>query len=996
MYLSCVKVDFGPSPFKFYNYWLGDPELEGIVSNAVKLQLGGIKGDIRLANLLREVKKRIKLWRKRIKAADDVLVGSLSKIVEDLDKKAECSALSDIEKKIRVDTRGQLRLLEVSKAKELHQKARIRWLKYGDENTSYFHHIINLNKASNRINGLMINGLWSSDPIAIKNELFRLFKKQFSEAMRRRPSFHNYGLKQLKQEETTMLIEPFGEDEVWRAIKDCDGNKAPGPDGFSLKFFKKFWADLKPFVLSAMMEFHSSGLISEGCNPSFVALIPKKADPQGMNDYRPISLIGAFYKIVAKVLASRLKLVLDGMISQTQSAFVGGRYILDNPIILSETISWAKRTKYKLLIYKVDFEKAYDSLNWKFLFNMMGFMGFSEVWIKWIKGCLISGKGSVLVNGSPTNEFRFKRGLRQGDPLSPFLFTIATEVIDMLMRRAVDLGLFHGVKLSDTGPCISHISYADDVVFIGEWSDYNAVSLKRFLRCLSLVSGLKVNHNKCKVFGVGVDNQETIRMANFLRCDVGVFPFHYLGVPIGVNMKRSSLWQPVIEKFKSKLTSWKAKYLSFAGRATLVKAVLGSLPSYYLSLFLAPKCVIKKMEGLRRDFLWGKVGTRQKIRWVRWDRVTKPKKVGGLGIGGLEDFNIAMLSKWWWRIKENPNHLWAQVIFAIHGSKKIDNMVPVKRSITGVWKDIASMDDVLAKLGINIKDKLTVKLGNGGKVRFWTDIWAGNSALMLLYPNMYRLASNKNAWVLDNYDSGVNGITWGWDCSRPPNSAVEATEASSLWSFLQQIQVNNVADQWIWCNNEDKLFSTKELRKDIVAAALSPSDIEDEFPWSSPAPFKQKLLLWRVLMGRVASKVGLCNRGLQMSSSDCDRCNYCVEDVDHLFAGCIFARCIWWNSLVWMKIPWPQDDLSIAGFVSKIRDCPGSNKWKKLVFLVVVATVWRIWDARNKSVFDGHFVPVRVSVDLIKEDSFLWITHRNGSANITWENWKNFDVLGLL
>ena len=157
-------------------------------------------------------------------------------------------------------------------------------------------------------------------------------------------------------------------------------------------------------------------------------------------------------------------------------------------------MSWAKKQKRKILIFKVDFEKAYDSINWKFLFRMLELMAFPSKWIDWIKGCLISGKGSILVNGSPTNEFRFKIGLRQGDPISPFLFIIALEVVDMFIRRAVDLGMFQGIKIGNDGPMLSHLCYADDVLFIGEWSIQNAVSLTRFLRCLYLVTGLKVNH----------------------------------------------------------------------------------------------------------------------------------------------------------------------------------------------------------------------------------------------------------------------------------------------------------------------------------------------------------------------------------------------------------------------------------------------------------------------------------------------------------------------
>ncbi|KAJ0627618.1 putative RNA-directed DNA polymerase [Helianthus annuus] len=140
--------------------------------------------------------------------------------------------------------------------------------------------------------------------------------------------------------------------------------------------------------MAVMRDFHYRGVISEGCNSSFVALIPRTNDPQVLSNFQPISLVGLIYKIITKVLANRLKIVINDVISPTQSAFVGGRSILDSPLIVSETVAWAKKSKTKLLIFKVDFEKAYDSINWKFLFQIMESMAFPEKWILWVKGCL--------------------------------------------------------------------------------------------------------------------------------------------------------------------------------------------------------------------------------------------------------------------------------------------------------------------------------------------------------------------------------------------------------------------------------------------------------------------------------------------------------------------------------------------------------------------------------------------------------------------------------
>ena len=352
------------------------------------------------------------------------------------------------------------------------------------------------------------------------------------------------------------------------------------------------------------------------------------------------------YKIIAKVLAERIKNALPYVIDESQSAFLKGRGILDSILMANEVVEDLRRSERSGLCLKVDFEKAYDSVRWDFLYDMLQRMGFHNRWILWIKGCMESASVSVLVNGSPTEEFIPSRGLRQGDPLAPFLFLVVAEGLTGLVREAVKVDLLTGLKIGRKGTPVSLLQFADDTLFFCEDSFTNVVTLKAILRGFEIASGLKINFHKSKLTGINVLDKDIECYTKTLNCSMMKTPF----------------WEPVMHKLKSRLSVWKGRFLSMAGRVCLLKSVISAVPLYYLSLFKAPESVYKSIINTQRRFLWDWGKDNKPIFWISWKNICKPREEGGLGIRDIRKFNIAFLVKWKWRCISNEKGRWKECL----------------------------------------------------------------------------------------------------------------------------------------------------------------------------------------------------------------------------------------------------------------------------------------------------------------------------------------------
>ena len=354
-----------------------------------------------------------------------------------------------------------------------------------------------------------------------------------------RPPLPDLPFNVIGDEQVAKLEEMFTEEEILAAISGLSRDKAPGPDGFPLAFWSFSWDFVKDEVLGFFKEFYEHNRFVKSLDATFLALIPKKSNVEDFKDLRPTSLVGGLYKILTKVLANRIKRVMSLIISQAQNAFVEGRQILDAVLIINEAVDSILRKKECGLLCKLDIEKAYDHINWDFLFQIMEKMGFGRKWISWINWCISTTTFSILFNGSPMGFFRSSRGLRQGDPLSPYLFVIGMEALSGMLKRVVEGNFISSYKFEgrEGGELIiSHLLYAGDTVLFCDAKQEQLMYLGWTLMWFEAFTGLRINLSKSEIIPVGtVSNVETLAIE--LGCGVGSLPTTYLGLPLGAPHK---------------------------------------------------------------------------------------------------------------------------------------------------------------------------------------------------------------------------------------------------------------------------------------------------------------------------------------------------------------------------------------------------------------------------------------------------------------------------
>ncbi|CAM8893848.1 unnamed protein product [Rhodiola kirilowii] len=577
------------------------------------------------------------------------------------------------------------------------QRSRAEWLREGDRNTSYFHAKATRRKEINTITRLQNrDGVWVSDDNQIANLIKEYFTEIFSSSIKHseREYFRHFSsvTRKITADMASKLCEPVTPMEVQAAIFQMSPTKAPGPDGFHAMFYQKYWHIVKESVVAEVLGVFRRGRMEEGMNETTIVLVPKNKKPKRLEEFRPISLCNVSAKIVMKILSNRLKEILPKIVSEAQGAFVPGRLISDNILLAHEVLHFIKSRKNQRVGFfsiKTDMSKAYDRMEWSFLEKMLVHLGFPDSWIRLVLECIRSVRYKVKFNDLLIDLPAPERGLRQGDPLSPYLFLLCSEWLSERIGTEISSNSLKGVRICQGAPIVSHLFFADDSIFFMKATEANARGLKTVLDEYEALSGQRINFDKSEmVFSRNVPAllRKQIRDIFGVR-EVGVHS-KYLGLPLVFSHNKTEAFKYIVNNTWKRVVGWREAHLSAAGKEVMVKSVLQALPTYAMMCYKLPVAVCMRIARIIRKFWWTIDGDNRGIHWANPFKLSLPKEEGGLSFRDLSMFNDALLAKQFWRLLDNPNTQFSRTIKAKY-FKHTDLLVSqLKGNSSMAWRGI--------------------------------------------------------------------------------------------------------------------------------------------------------------------------------------------------------------------------------------------------------------------------------------------------------------------
>eukprot|EP00253_Pinus_taeda_P019238 PITA_19238 len=908
------EKDLGPIPFRFSPLWIEKEGFEETVKAAWGKPVWGSPSYV-WEQKLKATKLALKNWAKKPvhtpteqrKEAVQALQ-NLQTEMENIDINAD---LMEKETKAQCSAHHTFRKEE----EYWRLKSRSLWLKAGDRNTSYFHRQFRARVIRNHIaeiktpEGRVCNS-HHQIKAAAESYFRNLYRKDNQSIDEDIVDFMTNIPKLISDEENADLCRQATEEEITKVVWAMDADKAPGPDGFSIHFYKACWKIINRDLFKMISRFLEKAKVGGGTNSTCLALIPKESNPESFARFRPISLCNASYKILAKLIANRIKPLLNKLISPAQGGFVEGRNITDNVIQVQEIVHSSKQRKEKGMLVKLDMASAFDRVDRTYICKVLKAFGFSLQFINLIKACIGNPWIAPLVNGRPTNFFQAQRGIRQGCPLSPSLYILMAESLSRKLAEEKIRGNIPSLKAFQGAEGQNHALFADDTILLAGASTRIARSINATLNKYCRVSGALINENKTEVYSWNIEQRELSDITTILgfKGHSNWDSFRYLGLPISSGSNKRSLWSELISKIKAKIAVWGGHWLTKGGKVILIKAVLSALPIYQAAFLFAPRNVTEQISKLLRDFLWqGGKGNENKIHLVKWDVVKKTQADGGLQIRDPALINLALGGKILWKLLHEPTHPVSEILRTKYRPNiNLSNLQNANTAnSTQVWKLCCKSSKFFIKHVYKIP-------GNGKHTHLWNDRIMGKEPL-----RDNEEIGNLREWLKQ---AGVNTV---FDLSK--------------WD------IRGDWDGWDFHGVPERLTHQQTLIEEMLeeAAPINRS-LKDKWGWGQT--------------GTYTTTAGY--RALQASNNNRENSAFWKNVWDPL-------------TLPKITIP-PQNNVAdLYANWNRIypQRIPSKSFWKKIWTAIPKFVCWQLWLARNQQIFkEISHTPLKVAS---KAKSFL-------------------------
>lgn len=842
--------------FRFFNMWSLHPDFQNVVTNSWNLDVRGT-AQFSLCNRQKAMKSVLSILNQR----------HFSHISERV--KAANTALKSAEINLQNDPTNQSRLAEVKVLKHsalllinaersfLQQKAKCDFLIHSDKSSKFFHALVKRNVNRNFIAAVTLT---DGSFTASMDEVINAFVNHFADLLGSRAvvipidqEILNSG-PVLAEGSIHGLIDTISDGEIKEALFGIGDNKSPGPDGFSAKFYKAAWTTVGPSVSAAVREFFANSALLKQINHTVIALIPKSAHAAMVGDYRPIACCNVIYKIISKILAGRIRPLLDFLVDKAQSAFIPGRLMSDNIFLMQEILRGynRKRSSPRCTI-KIDISKAYDSISWDFLQQVLVGLRFPLQFVGWIMECVTSTSFSVSINGNTHGFFKGRRGLRQGDPLSPYLFILCLDYLSRMLKTASANPDFNFHPKCGSLK-ISHLAFADDLMLLARGDSGSIGILMDCLKGFGNCSGLNMNLQKSNIFLAGLGPQHCDNILAESQLSLGTMPFRYLGIPMAASSLKVQDFSPFLAALNSLFNGWRGITLSYAGKVELIRSVLQGVHCFWLSIFPIPASINSIICSLCRQFLWG-----SKSAQVAWSEICLPLKEGGLSIRDLKAWNSALIAKILWDISSLKESLWIKWVHHHYLGR------------FSIWsKVVHARDSPLLKRILGIRDRLLLSCGS---------------------------AEAAHSKLRDWFNAAISKKNRAYDFFR----------------------IHSLPKPW---------------------ASLV---------WDSIIPPKFSFILWLAMKKKLNTKDRLQFLGINPA---CVLCYSQPESIEHLFFHCSFSQVIWTAIRGWMRFH--RSASTLPGIAKWLRKSVRGTSWQaKAKRFAFACTVYYIWSARNKRIFEG-------------------------------------------